>query len=166
VLTTLKEDLGRSTHSHFKPQISERRIPVNVANRYSVPNLPALVASRNLRIVSTSHILVWLQTTLGGVANLTNANLTKANLRGADLHEATLTRADLTKANLTRADLTGANLYEATLTKANLDGAYLSFADLTEADLTGADLTGADLDGVIGADFTGALNVPAKYLKD
>ncbi|MEC9290712.1 MAG: pentapeptide repeat-containing protein, partial [Chloroflexota bacterium] len=38
-------------------------------------------------------------------------------------------------------------------------------ADLTGADLTGADLTGADLhkailDGIIGADFTSALNVP------
>jgi len=28
------------------------------------------------------------------------------------------------------------------------------------------DLSGATLDGVIGADFTGALNVPERYLKD
>ena len=39
-------------------------------------------------------------------------------------------------------------------------------ADLTGADLTGADLEGANLDGVIGADFSGALNVSPKYLKD
>ena len=38
--------------------------------------------------------------------------------------------------------------------------------DLRNADLSGADLSGATLDDVIGADFTGALNVPAKYLKD
>jgi uncharacterized protein YjbI with pentapeptide repeats len=38
--------------------------------------------------------------------------------------------------------------------------------DLTGANLSGKDLTGANLDGVIGADFTSALNVPAKYLKD
>ena len=52
------------------------------------------------------------------------------------------------------------------LTGANLDGVYLSKADLCDAYLTGAGLDGADLDGVIGADFTSALNVPAKYLKD
>ncbi|MBM11052.1 MAG: hypothetical protein CL759_03130, partial [Chloroflexi bacterium] len=39
-------------------------------------------------------------------------------------------------------------------------------ADLRQANLTDADLTDANLDNVIGADFTGALNVPAKYLKD
>jgi uncharacterized protein YjbI with pentapeptide repeats len=39
-------------------------------------------------------------------------------------------------------------------------------AFLAGANLSGADLSVADLDGVIGADFTGALNVPAKYLKD
>jgi uncharacterized protein YjbI with pentapeptide repeats len=39
-------------------------------------------------------------------------------------------------------------------------------ADLTGANLYEADLEGANLDSVIGADFTGALNVPAKYLKD
>jgi len=33
-------------------------------------------------------------------------------------------------------------------------------------DLSGATLSGATLDGVIGADFTGALNVPERYLKD
>jgi len=38
--------------------------------------------------------------------------------------------------------------------------------DLGNADLSGANLTGANLDGVIGADFSGAYNVPDKYLKD
>jgi uncharacterized protein YjbI with pentapeptide repeats len=47
-----------------------------------------------------------------------------------------------------------------------MTGADLSGADLTGANLYEADLEGANLDGVIGADFTGALNVPAKYLKD
>ena len=36
-------------------------------------------------------------------------------------------------------------------------------ADLTGADLTGVRPTGANLDDVIGADFTGALNVPPEY---
>ena len=52
--------------------------------------------------------------------------------------------------------------------EADLAGADLTGADLTGADLTGADLTGAifldaTLDGVIGAGFAGALNVPARY---
>ena len=51
-------------------------------------------------------------------------------------------------ANLTRADLTGL-----------LGGEF-------GADLSRATLSGATLDGVIGADFTGALNVPERYLKD
>jgi len=38
--------------------------------------------------------------------------------------------------------------------------------DLAGVDLSYPDLTGANLDYVRGADFTGALNVPAKYLKD
>ena len=38
--------------------------------------------------------------------------------------------------------------------------------DCTRCDLRGADLEGANLDGVIGADFSGALNVSPKYLKD
>jgi len=42
------------------------------------------------------------------------------------------------------------------LVGATLSGANLSFADLANA----------NLDGAIGADFTGALNVPAQYLKD
>ena len=43
--------------------------------------------------------------------------------------------------------------------------------DLVNADLTGANLAGANLDkanltDVIGADFTGAVNVPERYRKD
>ena len=38
--------------------------------------------------------------------------------------------------------------------------------DCMGCDLSGADLTGANLDGVIGADFSRAKNVPPKYLKD
>ena len=54
---------------------------------------------------------------------------------------------------------------------ANLSGAMLAYSNLTGANLTGVNLTradpyGANLDDVISADFTGALDVPAKYLKD
>ena len=38
-------------------------------------------------------------------------------------------------------------------------------ANLDGVNLTGATMSGANLDGVIGADFTGAKNVPAKYRK-
>ena len=38
--------------------------------------------------------------------------------------------------------------------------------DLANADLTGANLYKANLTDVIGADFTGALDVSPKYLKD
>ena len=38
--------------------------------------------------------------------------------------------------------------------------------DCTRCDLRGADLDGANLDGFIGPDFSGALNVSPKYLKD
>ena len=48
---------------------------------------------------------------------------------------------------------------------AALSGAYLG-GNLTRAGLEGADLTDANLDGVIGADFTGAVNVPTKYLNN
>ena len=65
-------------------------------------------------------------------------------------------------------DLVKANLSGANLTRTDLTGAYLTEADLSDANLTGANLTGADLssamlDDVIGADFTGAVNVPPKY---
>jgi uncharacterized protein YjbI with pentapeptide repeats len=52
------------------------------------------------------------------------------------------------------------------LRKAHLFEANLSRADMYEANLSGANLSGANLDDVVGADFYGALNVPAKYLKD
>ena len=79
-------------------------------------------------------------------------------------------------ANLKDADLSGADLSDRILQAADLSGAYLNGADLSSAtliwtnlsgaDLSGADLLGANLDNVIGADFTGAINVPAKYLGD
>ena len=92
-------------------------------------------------------------------------------LAGADLSmerltEANLSRADLTDADLKSADLFGADLREANLTGADLTGANLKSADLFGADLREADLRYANLDGVIGVDFTGALNVPERYLKD
>ena len=68
--------------------------------------------------------------------------------------------------DLGNADLSGADLTEANLVKANLTTANLSEATLEIANLTRAKLTGANLDGVIGADFSGAYNVPDKYLKD
>ena len=52
------------------------------------------------------------------------------------------------------------------LSGADLKDSNLSDADLTEANLSHADLSGANLDGVIGADFSRAKNVPPKYLKD
>ena len=87
-------------------------------------------------------------------------------LADADLAGANLTGAYLTQVGLYEADLTGAVLVGASLTEAYLRGANLSGADLTNATLTEANLFGVDLDGVIRADFTGALNVPKKYLKD
>ena len=68
--------------------------------------------------------------------------------------------------DLSGTNLAGANLTGALMQSASLAGANLHFANLDGADLTRANLSGADLDGVIGADFTGALNVPKKYLKD
>ena len=76
---------------------------------------------------------------------------------------------DLGNADLSGADLSGADLTEANLPGANLSGAKLTGADLGAADLSGganlygANLTGAILDHVIGADFTGAINVNPKY---
>jgi len=96
-----------------------------------------------------------------GCSNIRCVDLTYANLAGADLSGANLTDAILTRANLTGADLSDANLTGATLGWANLTG-----ADLTGANLSETDLFEANLDGVIGADFSGAEEVPAKYLKD
>jgi len=75
---------------------------------------------------------------------------------GCDLSGADLTHADLYGANLSHVDLSGAELYDADLTQADLTGTNLSHVDLS----------GANLDGVIGADFSRAKNVPPKYLKD
>ena len=63
-------------------------------------------------------------------------------------------------ANLKDADLSGADLAGAYLFRAKLPGADLTGANLVWTDLSGADLLGANLDNVIGADFTGARNVP------
>ena len=59
-----------------------------------------------------------------------------------------------------------ADLSDADLTGANLSDANLSDADLTGANLSHVDLSSANLDGVIGADFSRAKNVPPKYLND
>ena len=56
------------------------------------------------------------------------------------------------------------SLTAAYLSGADLEGADLGHAILTGADLSGANLHEANLDGVIGADFTGAFNVPPEYL--
>jgi len=87
---------------------------------------------------------------------LADADLIGANLSWADLSVADLSAAYLSEANLWRVNLTGADLTDADLTD----------ADLTGAGLKGANLTDAILDGVIGADFSDVLNVPAKCLKD
>ena len=106
--------------------------------------------------------------------DLTAASLVEADLEGADMSAAQLWNADLSGARLTNANLTGTDLESALLKDANLVGANLSGAKLFSANLSGADLSGAsligadffnaDLEGVIGADFTGALNVANKYL--
>ena len=90
-------------------------------------------------------------------ADLSGANLWQANLKGASLASANLTEADLEDALLEGANLSGADLSGAKLFEANLKGANLSGTNLR-----GADLFGANLDGVIGADFSGALNVPTR----
>ena len=69
------------------------------------------------------------------------------NLSGAMLSAAKLSGADLSHDDLSGADLTGSDLH---------------LADLSGANLPEADLFGAHLDGVIGADFSGALNVPTR----
>ena len=66
------------------------------------------------------------------------------------------------ESDLRGASLVGANLSGADLSGAKLFSANLSGADLSEANLTETDLFGAHLDDVIGADFSGALNVPAR----
>jgi uncharacterized protein YjbI with pentapeptide repeats len=99
-------------------------------------------------------------------AKLMAAKLGSADLSGASLFGADLTGVNLAEADLREADLRGAKLMAAKMSGANLTDANLAGANLTEADLSGANLSGAILDGVIDADFTGAVNVPAKYRKD
>ena len=70
--------------------------------------------------------------------------LNARKFEGADLRDIDLRGADLIKANLSGADLEGAYLVRANLNRANLSG--------------------ANLDGAIGVDFSGAKNVPARYL--
>jgi uncharacterized protein YjbI with pentapeptide repeats len=93
--------------------------------------------------------------------DLSGADLFDHILYGADLRGADLSGAVLSQADMSGADLSGANLSGAILFLTNL-----SDADLTNANLYGADLHAANFDRATGADFTGALNVPAEYLKD
>ena len=81
---------------------------------------------------------------------------------GCNLVTADLSEANLAGANLTGTVLMSANLTEADLTGAEMKSVYLVDASLFGADLTRADLSGANVGKVIGADFTGAINVPAK----
>ena len=67
---------------------------------------------------------------------------------------------------LSNVDLTGKDLTGADLTGADLTGAYLTDAVLTSAYLDDADLHGANLRGAIGADVSGARNVPDEYRKN
>ena len=87
--------------------------------------------------------------------------LLKMARAGANLKDADLSGADLSDRILQGTNLSGADLSGADLVWANLSG-----ADLSGADLSGADLLGANLDNAIGADLTGARNVPDKYLGD
>ena len=102
------------------------------------------------------------------MADLSGAKLSLVDLSGTQLYMANLSGADLSGANLKDALLQEALLQEANLSGADLSGAKLYMANLSGADLSGANLTEADffeanLDGVIGADLSGALNVPARY---
>ena len=101
-----------------------------------------------------------------GFNECVECDLSGANLTWTYLYGANLTGANLAGVDLSGNDLTGANLTEANLFGANLTGADLTGADLGVANLIGANLTGADLTLVVGADFSGALNVPDKYVKD
>ena len=105
-----------------------------------------------------------LRVDLGG-ADLSGADLSDADLGGASLWWAKLKGASLVGAKLIEIDLEEASLQGADLSGADLSGAKLYSAKLNGADLSGANLTGADffganLSGVVGADFSGALNLP------
>ena len=102
------------------------------------------------------------------MADLSGAKLSRVDLSGAGLYSVNLSGADLSGANLKDAFMQEALLQEANLSGADLSGAKLYLANLSGADLSGANLTeadlfGANLDGVIGADLSGALNVPPRY---
>ena len=58
------------------------------------------------------------------------------------------------------------NCTDCYLADADLIGANLSEADLGGADPTSGNLSDANLAGDIGADFTGAMNVAEKYLRE
>ena len=89
---------------------------------------------------------------------LASAQIISCNSAPSATPMPTLTKAEA----LLKMARAGANLKDA-----DLSGADLVWANLSGADLSGADLLGANLDNVvIGADFTGARNVPAKYLGD
>ena len=76
---------------------------------------------------------------------------------GSDVHQYNPERdKDCMGCDLSGADLKGVDLSDADLTHADLYGANLSHVDLSSA----------NLDGVIGADFSRAKNVPPKYLED
>ena len=98
---------------------------------------------------------------------LASAQIISCNSAPSATPMPTLTKAEaLLKMARAGANLKDANLNGADLSSANLIWANLSGANLSGADLSGADLLGANLDNVKGADFTGARNVPAKYLGD
>ena len=67
--------------------------------------------------------------------------------------------------DLSGANMRGADLWSANVSDANLSDAVLTGAGLSGTNLMGANLLGANLEGVIGADFTGALNVPPKRFR-
>ena len=119
-----------------------------------------IVAMRILTIAFTTVLLL----VISGCGQSYNPERDK-DCPGCDLIGVQLESANLSGADLAGADLSRASLSYADFTGANLAGADLTVADLTNANLYDANLTVAKLDDVIGADFTGALNVPEKYLK-
>ena len=108
----------------------------------------------------------WMSAMIAATGGMLPGPATAQPAPGATAPPSDLRFADLAGADLSGADLSGADLTGADLTDADLSRAYLGRATLRGADLREADLRYANLDGVIGADFTGALNVPERYLKD
>ena len=127
----------------------------------------ALTAGMLLILASALIISCSSAPSVTPMPTLTKAEaLLKMAQAGANLKDADLSGADLSDRILQAADLSGAYLFRADLSGAYLNGADLSSATLIWTNLSGADLLGANFDNVIGADFTGAINVPAKYLGD